>query len=818
MELYRDRTAPAEERVRDLLSRMTLEEKCMQLGCVEDHEVYDESYAVSEEKMKDQIRDGIGGLVLYPKTRLEDTAACSEEIGEIQHFLVEKTRLGIPALPHVEALCGPWVFGCTAYPEPIGLAASWDPEKVQAMANDIRKELRAIGYRQVLSPVMDIARDPRWGRIGETYGEDPYLSSVMAVAYTKGIQGDFTDGILATPKHFLGYGYPVGGLNMATQPITNRELFEIFARPFDACCKEAGILSIMNSYGNIDGVPINESKEILTDLLRGVMRFKGFVISDYRSINRSSENFHTAKNLQEGGVNSLKAGLDMEAPKRIAYGVLLVKSVKEGKLPEEIVDLSCGRVLYAKFRLGLFENPYPESPETIKSVCMSTESKALSEKLAEESAVLLKNDGGVLPFSKKIRKLAVIGPNADKLRCCFSHYSAPGWIDMFIGAPKDKVFPGMEYFCMDYGVKMRDDTPLLDKKNFDAFMNHGMEYALKQMYPGAQTVLESIRNKLGAGTELLYAEGCSLKGSDRSGFGEALKAAHEADAVVMVMGGVSGWGKCGTVGEGVDTVNIGYFGEQEELIEEICHAAEGKPLAVVELSSRPISSPKIAQLAPAILHVASIGPFGGPAIADLLFGDANPGGKLPYTVARHVGQVPIYYNHTGGSCYDDNSIGFNADGYLDMTKYPLWYFGHGLSYTKFEYSDLEMERSMPTDGALHLSFSLRNIGKRAGDEVVQLYLRDELADVVRPVRQLAGFERVHLEAGQSVRVRFEIPANLLGFYDRQMRYVVEPGFTSVYIGSSVKDIRLEGRFEITGAEPREMLAERKFFAKGKIDR
>ena len=818
MKPYKDTSLAPLKRAEALLSEMTTEEKCMQLGCISDHEVYDDSLALSADRMREVIPDGIGGLVLYPKSKLCDIDICAREIDAIQRYLTENTRLGIPALPHVEAICGPWIFGATNYPEPIGLAATWNPAGVEQMADAIRRELRAIGYRQVLSPVMDIYRDPRWGRVGETYGEDPYLSSAMAVSYVRGIQGqDLADGVLATPKHFLGYGYPVGGLNMATQPITKRELFEVFARPFDACIHEAGAQCVMNSYGNIDGIPINESKEILTDLLRGTMDFDGFVVSDYRSINRSNETFGTAKDIKQAGVQSFNAGLDMEMPKRIAYGKLMVEAVNEGKISMAQLDASVLRVLHVKFKLGLFDNPYPAEDKKIVSAVCTPESRKLSEDLAAESAVLLKNENNLLPLRKTIKRLAVIGPNADSLRCMFAGYSAPGWIDMFIGPPSEKVFPGMEYFCAEYGIRMDEDAPLLDRENYDAFILHGMEYALHQMYPHAQTVLEALRERMGADTDITFAKGCEITGSDRSGFAQAAEIAEKADAVVMVMGGVSGWGKCGTTGEGIDSVNVGYFGVQEDLIR--CIAAKGKPVVAVEISSRPISSPWTNETVPAILHFGAPGAYGGQAVADVLLGRRTPSGKLPYTVVRHLGQAPLYYNHTGGSAYSDNSIGFNADGYCDMTKYPLYYFGHGLSYTTFDYSDLRLSaNAMPTDGAVDISFTVTNTGTRGGAEVAQLYIRKELASVMQPIQQLAAFAKVDLKAGESAVITFTLSANQLGHYDRAMRYVVEPGPLALQIGSSSNDIRLRAELEITGKEPREMLKERAFFAKSIVKR
>jgi beta-glucosidase len=816
-ELYKDKKVPAAERAGDLLSQMTLEEKCQQLCCVSDNEIYGTDFAISPDRMKENIPDGIGGLVLYPKTKLFDVDICRREIKQVQEYLVNDTRLGIPAMPHTEALSGPWIFGATNYPEPVGLAGTWNPELVQEMADAIRSELRAIGFRQVLSPVMDITRDPRWGRVGESYGEDPYLSSAMAVAYVKGIQGQgLSDGILASAKHFLGYGFPVAGLNMGTQQITSRELFEVYARPFDACIHLAGLYCVMNSYGNIDGIPINESYEILTELLRHTMGFEGFVVSDYHSIERSYENFHTADSIKQAGINSFNAGLDMELPKRIAYGDLMVKAIKEGSVKTELLDASVSRVLNAKFRLGLFENPYPEDEEKCMVQVLKPEHKSISMKLASQSLILLKNEGPLLPLSKDIKRLAIIGPCADSLRVFFAGYSAPAWIDVFIGDPQEKLFPGMESFAGEYGIKTGKDTPSVDKENYDAFVNHGIEYGLKNLYPDSMTILEAIRSKLGANCTVKYSKGCDLNTGDCSKFDEAAALAEWADVTVMVMGGQSGWGRCATTGEGIDSVNIGYFGVQEELIRKIYKIK--RPMALVEVSSRPVSSPWTEENLPAILHCAAPGAFGSQAVADALFGDANPAGKLPLTVARHVGQVPIYYNQSGGSSDEDNSIGFNTDGYIDMTKYPLYYFGHGLSYSLFEYADLIINPGeITTSGTVTISFRLTNTSNRTGTEISQLYIYDELSIVIRPVKQLMGFARVELKAGESAEISFSLSANELGFYDRNMRFIVEPGFFQVMIGSSSKDIRLKGRFKVMGT-PKEIMQERTFLTPVSVHR
>jgi len=646
---------------------------------------------------------------------------------------------------------------------------------------------------------MDVARDLRWGRIGETYGEDATLAARMSVAFVKGVQTeDLSGGVATTGKHFLGYALTEGAMNTTMERIGPRELREVYARPFAAAIREAGLAAIMNSYSTLDGVPIVASPEILTDLLRGELGFTGMTISDYSAINKLVVPLHITDDYTEAGVLALQAGMDVEAPEIAAYGPGLLEAVETGRLPVELLDRAVRRVLELKFRLGLFERPYPDH-EAIARAFAQPEDDALSYRLAHEAIVLLENRECLLPLSTELRKVAVIGPNAKVLRNLFSGYSFPAALEVNSGSGAGQ--PGHEM-----------NPAARDAANVESGNDMGLEPRLARLYPRALTVRDAIAAKL-PGATVAYAQGCSLKSSDRSGFDEAVRLAAQAELVVLVVGDEEGWHpeNC-TIGEGFDNSTIGLPGVQEDLVQAV-YATE-TPIVLVNMSPRPLSSPWIAEHMGAIVQAWHPGQAGGQAIADVLFGDYTPGGKLPMSAARSTGQLPVYYAHQRGSGYEGRAFWpWSAPtGYTDGSDRPLYPFGHGLSYTQFAYSDLVIEQSeVPGDGAVSISCIVSNTGAREGDEVVQLYIADRLASVARPVKELAGFRRIRLAAGQSQTVCFIVQLSQLAFLDRTMRWVVEPGEMDVLIGTSSQDIRLQGSFMIVG-ETREVGAERTFYA------
>jgi beta-glucosidase len=788
---YKNSYEPIPERVDDLLSRMSLTQKLAQLNCTA-------LRFIDVEHSEAVLGQGMGhfALSIASGETIEQNAAMVEAA---QRFLVEQTELGIPALVHVEALAGAMLVGATNFPGAIALGATWDPEGVEAMGGVIARQLGALGVRHVLSPVMDVARDIRWGRIGETYGEDATLAARMSVAFVKGVQtDDLAGGVATTGKHFLGYAATEGAMNTTLERIGPRELREVYARPFTAAIREAGLATIMNSYSTLDGIPIVASSEILTDLLRGELGFTGMTISDYSAINKLVVPLHITDDYTEAGILALQAGMDVEAPEIAAYGPGLLEAVETGRLPVEALDRAVRRVLELKFRLGLLERPYPDR-EAIARAFAQPKDDELSYRLAHEAIVLLENRDRLLPLSTELRKVAVIGPNANQLRTLFSGYSFPAALEVNTGSGAGQPGHDMNPAARDApSVEPGDDV--------------GLEARLARLYPRAVTPRDAIVAKL-TGATVAYAQGCGLHGDDRSGFDEAVRQAEQADVVILFVGDQEGWNpeNC-TIGEGFDNSTIGLPGVQEDLVQAIY--ATGTPVVLVNVSPRPLSSPWIAEHIPAIVQAWHPGQAGGRAIADVLFGDYNPGGKLPMSAARSTGQLPIYYAHQRGSGYEGRAFWpWSAPtGYTDGSDGPLYPFGHGLSYTQFAYADLAVEQAeIPADGTVSLSCIVSNTGAQDGDEVVQLYIADRLASVARPVKELAGFRRIRLAAGQSRKVRFTVQLSQLAFLDRTMRWVVEPGEMDVLIGTSSQDIRLRGSFTVVG-ETREVGAERAFYA------
>lgn len=792
--MYKDPSQPVERRIEDLVRQMTLEEKVAQLGGIMPLALLGQR-GVDPQKMKKFIGGGIGQISMLAMFGSSQIVALAERANQIQRFLVENTRLGIPTIVHNEALSGFVAPQATNFPTPIGLAATWEPELIENMADVIRRQTRTVGVHQALSPVLDVARDPRWGRIHETYGEDPYLISSLGTAYVKGLQGaDLKDGVIATAKHFLGYGLTEGGLNTAATHLGGRDLYEAFARPFEAAIRDAGMGSIMNSYSEIDGVPVGSSKRILTDLLRGRMGFTGFVVSDYWTITWFVTKFGTAVDLQEAGVQAITAGLDVELPNAAGYGSRLVEAVRKGLVSEDVIDQSVRRVLEAKFRLGLFEQPYVDTGK-IPAVYDAPENRQLSTLLAHKSMTLLKNEGHLLPLTKDIGSIAVIGPHADSVRLLFGNYTFPASMETMrsmILEPGGEATGMMD--AMDEGIMDGDTIAAIMQDLQDVLAADSIDAYIKAKYP-VRSVLEAIRATVSGSTQVHYAEGCGVVDESTAGFEAAVEAADKADVAVLILGDRSGWIEA-TTGEGKDRTSLDLPGVQEQLLEAVC--ATGTPVVLVLVNGRPLSVNWAAEHVPAILEAWYPGQEGGDAIASVLFGDYNPGGKLPVTVARNAGQVPIYHYHKAGSGYQ-RSEGEIFHGYTDVSGDPLYPFGFGLSYTQFEYSNLRLSASqVDSRGAVEISCDVTNVGQVAGDEVAQLYLHDREATVTRPVQELAGFKRVSLEPGARCTVTFRVQMSQLGFLNRDMQFVVEPGNVDVMIGSSSADVHLTGEFEITG--------------------
>jgi len=714
---------------------------------------------------------------------VDDPAQLAAVVGRIQRLAVERTRLGVPLLFHAEALNGFMAGGHTVFPTPIGLAATWSPDLVEKMADVIRQQMFRTGVRHALSPVMDVALDPRWGRVHETYGEDPYLVAALSVAYTQGLQGaDLKDGVIATAKHFLAYGLPLGGINLSAVELGARTIRDVFAFPFEAAIQVAGLRSVMNSYSDLDGVPVGASREVLTDLLRGTLGFDGFVSADYTTTEHLVTRQRVAADPAEAGRLALQAGLDVENPIPYGYGDVLAAEVERGAVEPDLLDTSVRRVLRAKFDLGLFERPYPAEHIDVRAV--ADEGRDLSLELARRSTVLAQNDG-ILPLTPGGPTVAVIGPHADAVGIQFPTYTFPAFREMtlFMSAGGFGNMVGV-----DPGMAGWNSALLPDATTEDYVRKHHDATSLAEAIGQHAPVVTS-------------AKGCSITRDLEPGEVErAVNAARRADVVVLALGGASLWfaGER-TEGEASDTADISLPAAQVRLAEAV--AATGTPVVVVLVQGRAYSLP------PAVLEAAAVvvstygGPYGAQAVAEALFGEINPSGNLPYSVPRHAGQIPVFHHQKIGSGYRMSLPPGVDQHYLDMPATPLWPFGHGLSYTRFDLDDLVVPEQITTDDKARIAVTVFNTGPREGASVVQLYLRVNTSGVTRPAQQFAGFARVQLEAGASRRVTFTVDATQLGYTNVSRDFAVEPAQVDCFVGFDSADRRLQASFQVTG-QPR----------------
>lgn len=775
------------EHADELLARMTLTEKVQQVSSVMPQSLLGVD-GLDSAALERHLALGIGHIA--SALTGSDPQQNARVINEIQRYLVEQTRLGIPAIMHTEALNGFLAAGYTSFPTPIGLAATWDPDRVEAMAEVIRKQMRSVGVLQALSPVLDVARDARWGRVHETYGEDVYLVSAFGVAFVRGLQGeDLASGILATGKHFLGYALTEAGQNMAATHLGPRELYDVYATPFEAAIKVAGLGSVMNSYSEIDGVPVGASRAVLTDLLRGRMGFTGSVVSDYSTVEWLHTRQGVASSVAEAGELALAAGLDVELPAAAGYKTL-EDSIREGRIDEAVLDDAVRHVLIDKFRLGLFENPYA-STDPIELGAAQSEGAALSRELADESVTLLKNDGR-LPLAKSGR-IAVIGPHADSAIVNFAAYTYPAAIDMMKGfATGESRMAGID------GV-MQTSSPEAAEAGADQLaklMEIDSEDVARHVY-GTSTLVDAIR-AAAPGAIVETAGGVGIHPDDPQNLDAAVALAKDADVVILAIGGKAGWfGDRITEGEGTDAARVELPDHQVALVDAV--NATGTPLVAVVYQGRSLALAEVEPQLDAIVTGYFPGPHGGDALAAVLFGDTNPSGKLPYSMPRATGQVPLYSSQKRGSGYR-RSPGDMFRKYIDLDASPLFPFGHGLSYTTFEYGELQLATAEePTeDGVIVASVELRNTGDRDGTEVVQLYASQNATGVTRPAQQLIGFARAALAAGETATVRFTVATSQLGYSGVDGRFILEPGEVALAAGGSSDDTPARGTVTLTG--------------------
>ncbi|PQP80930.1 beta-glucosidase [Paenibacillus sp. PCH8] len=779
---YKDQSKSVEERVQHLLSLMTTEEKVGQLTQPFGWQTYtnNQGNITLNETFKAQVQNtGVGSLygVLradpWTGVTLENGLSAregAEAVNLIQRYAVEHSRLGIPILIGEECSHGHMAIDGTVYPVPLLLGSTWNVDLYREMCQAVARETRAQGGAVTYSPVLDVVRDPRWGRTEECFGEDPYLIGELAVASVEGLQGERLnreDAVAATLKHFVGYGSSEGGRNAGPVHMGWRELLEVDLYPFRKAV-EAGAASIMPAYNEIDGTPCTVNTELLEDVLRKDWGFDGLVITDCGAINMLASGHDVANDGLDASVQAIQAGIDMEMSGEM-FGQYLVQAVAEGKLDVQVLDQAVRRVLALKFSLGLFEQPYVDA-DRAEEVIGSEAHVQLARQLAAEGVVMLKNEGATLPLSTTTAgRIAVIGPNADQAYNQLGDYTSP--------QPKSKVATVLD------GIRSK----------LAVSANGHVEKGSAGHTNSAETYVESVVN------EVLYAPGCRIKGDSKEGFERAIEVASQAETVIMVVGGSSArdFGE-GTIdlktgasnvsdnswndmecGEGIDRMTLGLAGVQLELIQEI-HKL-GKTLVVVYINGRPITEPWVDEHADAILEAWYPGQEGGHAIADILFGDVNPSGRLTISIPKHVGQLPIYYN------------GKRSRGkrYLEEDLEPRYAFGYGLSYTTFEYSDPKLSGTNITAGdSVAVSVNVTNTGSCAGAEVVQMYISDVVSSITRPDKELKGFAKVYLEPGETQTVELHIGAEQLQYIGRDLKPVVEPGQFHIHIGSNVNDTQM----------------------------
>lgn len=748
---YKDPSLSIDIRLSDLLSRMTLEEKVGQLLCPLGWEMYEihGNEVCPSGKFKQLIKERNVGMLWAtyradPWTKKTLANGLNPEMAAkagnaLQKYVMENTRLGIPMFLAEEAPHGHMAIGATVFPTGIGMAATWSPELVKEVGQVIAKEIRSQGGHISYGPVLDLTRDPRWSRVEETFGEDPVLSGILGASMVDGLGGGNLSqkyATIATLKHFLAYAVPEGGQNGNYASVGIRDLHQNFLPPFRKAI-DAGALSVMTSYNSIDGIPCTSNHYLLTQLLRNEWKFRGFVVSDLYSIEGIHESHFVAPTKENAAIQSVTAGVDVDLGGD-AY-TNLCHAVQSGQMGKTVIDTAVCRVLRMKFEMGLFEHPYVDPKIAAKTV-RRKEHIELARKIAQSSITLLKNENSILPLSKTINKVAVIGPNADNRYNMLGDYTAP-----------------------------QEDS-------------------------NVKTVLDGILTKLSP-FRVEYVRGCAIRDTTVNEIEQAIEAARRSEVVIVVVGGSSArdfktsYKETGAAvaeegsvsdmecGEGFDRASLSLLGRQQELLESL--QKTGKPLIVVYIEGRPLEKNWASEYADALLTAYYPGQEGGNAIADVLFGDYNPSGRLPISVPRSVGQIPVYYNKKAPRNHD----------YVEVSSSPLYSFGYGMSYTTFEYSDLQVVQKSAR--CFEVSFKVKNTGKYDGEEVSQLYMRDEYASVVQPMKQLKHFERFHLKKGEEKKVTFVLTEEDFFLVNYTLKKVVESGTFQVMIGSSSDDIRLE---------------------------
>ncbi|AOL16510.1 beta-glucosidase [Sulfolobus sp. A20] len=727
---------------------MKIEEKVAQLGSIQVNELL-ENNEFSEEKAEKLLRYGIGEITRVVGSNLRPKQA-GKVINQIQRYLIEKTRVRIPAIVHEECLSGLMGPTATLFPIPLALSSTWDLTTVSKVTKAIRNQTTILGIRHCLSPVLDLCRDPRWGRCEETFGEDVYLTASMANAYITGLQGN--NQLIATAKHFVAHGSPEGGRNTAPVNVGNRELRNVYLYPFEVAVRKSEVLSIMPAYHEIDGVPCHANNELLHKVLREEWGFKGIIVSDYWAVKYLNTVHRVADSCKEAGLLALNAGVNIEFPSLECFREL-EDAISSGEIPEKIIDNAVERVLYVKYLIGLFDNPFVDESK-IPEILDNKEHREMAREVASKSIILLKNENNSLPLNKSNERIAVIGPLADNPLAMLGDYHFP---------------THTRTFKVDVNVV---------------------------------TVLEGIKNKV---KNVIYAKGSEVNKLDLGLLNEAKELASKANVIIGVVGDMScifDPEMC-TSGEGVDRADIELPEPQTKLIEEL--SSLGKPIILVVIAGRPMSLEKIINKVDAVLWAWKLGEEGGNAIADVIFGEVSPSGRLPVSLPKSTGQIPVYYSRKPSS--------FGK--YIESSSDPLFPFGYGLTYSKVSYNNFKILTPEVRAGEdIKLSLEVKNEGKYEVDEVIQVYISRRKSNVALPVKELKAFIKVNLRPNEVKKITFAIPTDLLAFYDKDLKLILQSGEYKVIVAKNALDSVFEGSVKLV--ETKELTKRNNYFSSSSI--
>lgn len=781
MEKYMDITLSPEERARDLLTKLSVEEKIYQITSIWAQMV----------DMDDQTKYGIGQVSMLEMRQKKTLEECVEWQREIQKKVMDRSPHHIPAAFHMEGLCGAYIQGAMSFPSGIGRGSSFDPKLERRIGEIVSRQEKALGITQVLAPVLDVTQDPRMGRQGESYGEDPLLCGVMGAAYTAGIQDKVEDGRRgdACAKHFLGFHKSTGGIHGADVACSDRELGEKFAKPFQMAIKEANLRGIMPCYCTMGGNAVSSSRKLLTKMLREEMGFDGQVMADYGGIANQHRFQGLYESLDEAGYASLKAGMDVELPMRESFNDTMIEKFKSGEYDMQYLDQAVLRSLTARFRQGIFDYPFALEGEDLKrSFYGNPEAdREVSLQSARESMVLLKNDG-TLPLKQDMKKIVIVGPQGKNARFYFGGYTHLSMSEALFSAYNAMAGVDLETMVTEAGYHLIPGT------NIQSDDIREMDELLTTQKPDCRNLVDTLQESMNAAL-VVHTYGYPIAGNDCSHHEEALKEMQGADVIIFMLGGKHGSCSVSSMGEGVDGADINLPPCQDLLIEKASKL--GIPMVGIHMSGRPISSDMADAHLNAIIEAWNPSEMGSIAIVETLLGRNNPSGKMPVTTAYHTGQLPLQYNLYNGSGWSQgDSIGFKD--YVDCPHRPRYCFGHGLSYTTFAYSDVHVDKSrVAPDESVTITFTLTNEGACDGTEIIQLYARDVRASMVRPIKELIGFKRIALKAGEKRELAAQFYPSQLSFLDEDMRWKTEKGDVEIQIGSSSEDIRLETGITIT---------------------